>query len=127
MSEARARLDNLPTAYPLLFPDGSLPWGFELGDGWSGLIETLCARIDTILREAPGASIDVRQAKEKFGGLRFYYTLQGVSEPTERAVREAVDLAQMASAHICELCGRPGSLGILDGWLTTQCLACRAL
>lgn len=125
MSEARARLDALPAAYPCLFPSGPLPWGFELGDGWAGLIDTLFARIDTILRDVPGVSIEVLQVKEKFGQLRFYYALHDAAEDTAQAVSQAVELAERASAHICERCGRPGTLQNSTGWLSTQCLACR--
>src|SRR3546814_17127716 len=75
MSEARARLNALPAAYPRLFTRGDLPWGFEVGDGWCQLIETLCARLDAILTPAPGATMTVMQVKEKFGRLRFYSRL----------------------------------------------------
>ncbi len=126
MSEARARLDALPTIYPRLFPKGPLPWGFELSDGWSQIIAMLCARLDTILQGAPGASIEVRQVKEKFGGLRFYYELHGANDETAAAVREAVDLAAATCAHVCEQCGRRSTVEDSGGWLSTLCAACRA-
>ncbi|CAM5377626.1 hypothetical protein [Eoetvoesiella caeni] len=126
MSEARARLDSLPTTYPRLFPKGPLPWGFELGDGWSAIIIALCARLDTILQDAPGASIEVRQAKEKFGGLRFYYELQDADDETAAELREAVSLAEATCAHVCERCGRRGAVEDKSGgWLSTLCSACR--
>lgn len=127
MSEARARLDALPTRYPHFFPSGPLPWGFEVGEGWTSLIETLFARIDTLVHEAPGVSIEILQVKEKFGGLRFYYALNGADEATAQALHEAVDLAAVASTHICERCGRPGDLHNRSGWLGTLCAACAAL
>ncbi|MER1965929.1 hypothetical protein [Castellaniella sp. FW104-7G2B] len=83
MSEARARLDALPNLYPKLFPRGPLPWGFEVSDGWSELVAILYARIDSILREAHGARMQVVQVKEKFGALRFYYRLEGVDVMTQ--------------------------------------------
>ncbi|MBV6272161.1 hypothetical protein KVP09_04400 [Alcaligenaceae bacterium CGII-47] len=126
MSEARARLDALPATYPRLFPKGPVPWGFAVSDGWGHLIETLCARLDTILQDAPGASIEVIQVKEKFGALRFYYSVHHADDSTEQALRQAVDLAARASAHICERCGRPSELTSNDGWYSTVCPACRS-
>ena len=125
MSEARVRLDALPAAYPRVFPRGGVPWGFAVGDGWCQLLEALCARLDTILRESPGSAIAVEQVKEKFGGLRFYYSLRGADDATAEAIREAVKLAKAASERICENCGRPGELRN-DGWLRVLCAACHA-
>lgn len=103
-----------------------MPWGFEHGDGWCELIETLCARLDTILQEEPGALIKVKQVKEKFGGLRFYYNLSGASDELADGIRQAVELAAQASSHICERCGRPGSVETNAGWLSALCANCRA-
>jgi hypothetical protein len=125
MSEARARLDTLPAQYPRLFPRGPLHWGFEVGDGWSDIIVALCARINALLEESPGASLSVKQVKEKFGGLRFYYDLRGANESLIIALDEAVDLAEAACGHACERCGRLGSLDDRSGWLSTLCEACR--
>src|SRR3546814_17654580 len=92
-----------------LFPRGPLPWGFEVSDGWSELVSILCARIDSILREAHGARMQVVQVKEKFGALRFYYELEGADASISGVIREAVALAEAASTHICERCGCPRS------------------
>lgn len=127
MSEERVRLDALPTTYPRVFSTGPLlPWGFEHGDGWCELIETLCARLNTILEEEPGASMSVKQVKEKFGGLRFYYDLYGASDEIADSIRQAVDLAGAASEHICERCGCPSRVEANAGWLSSLCPACRA-
>src|SRR3546814_1306800 len=127
MSEARARLNALPAAYPRLFTRGDLPWGFEVGDGWCQLIETLCARLDAILTQAPGATMTVMQVKEKFGGLRFYYRLFKADDATIDAIREAVALAEAASTRTCERCGRPGAGQNAHGWLSTLCGTCQLL
>lgn len=124
MSEARARLDALPDLYPRLFPEGPLPWGFEVGDGWSGIIVALCARIDTLMKDAPAARMAVVQVKEKFGGLRFYYHLEGADEKLSGEILAAVDLATKVCGHVCERCGRHGSLQNRSGWLGTLCEDC---
>ncbi len=125
MTEDRARLNALPAAYPRLFPKGPLHWGFELGDGWSQVVALLCERLDTILQEAPGASIEVLQVKEKFGGLRFYYSRHGVSDEMATALRDAVELAATASLQICERCGHRGEMQDKAGWLRVVCSVCR--
>lgn len=126
MSEKRVRLDVLPTLYPRLFPTGPLPWGFEHGDGWCNLIETLCARLDTILQAEPCASIRMKQVKEKFGGLRFYYELHDASDEMVNGIRQAVNLAAAASKHICERCASPASVDKKASWLSALCDRCRA-
>src|SRR5690606_27793367 len=80
MSEERVRLDDLHLRYPALFPKGPLMWGFEHGEGWTDLVAGLCQDIDTSLRQDPGARFRVKQVKEKFGALRFYYELHDASD-----------------------------------------------
>lgn len=126
MTEERARLDALPITHPKVFATGPLPWGFEHGDGWLELIAALCARINEILESEPGASMDVRQVKEKFGTLRFYYSLHGASDEVAESISHAVDLAEEASGHICERCGCAAKLQTNTGWWSTLCPSCRA-
>lgn len=128
MTEARARLNALPTLYPRLFPNGPLPWGFEHGDGWSPLISMLCARLDAILQTCPGACLNVLQVKEKFGTLRFYYELSGASDEVADAIDEAVELATAASASLCERCGCKGVTVQKNskGWFSNVCADCRS-
>ena len=121
---ARARLDALPSRYPRLFPKGPLTYGFELGSGWTFLIEVLCERIDTILKDSPSTTMEVVQVKEKFGRLRFYYGLEGADGVVNDALRQAVHAVETASAHCCERCGATGSLDEKGGWLSTRCPNC---
>lgn len=125
MTEVRARLENLPAEYPRLFPNGSLDWGFEHGDGWTQLIITLCQRLEAILQNDQGATLIILQVKEKFGELRFYYQLVGAQNETALLIKEAVDLAKTASTSICQSCGRPGELQNSGGWYSVTCTLCR--
>lgn len=46
--------------------------GFECGDGWYDLIETLCA---CLAQDVDASAVDpilITQVKQKFGGLRVY-------------------------------------------------------
>jgi RNA polymerase-binding transcription factor DksA len=57
----------------------------------------------------------VVQAKEKFGGLRFYIT----SAPQE--VHDLIHKAEEESYHICEECGKKGTLRKDLGWWLVLC------
>lgn len=56
----------------------------------------------------------IRQIKEKFGGLRFYY--DGGDEVIDGAVR----MAEAMASRTCEVCGRPGERRGGD-WIQTLC------
>lgn len=56
----------------------------------------------------------VDQVKEKFGGLRFYYT------GGDDTIRGMVAVAESLSAITCEECGAPGDQ-TSDGWIKTLC------
>lgn len=117
MQELKVLLDR----YPALFTpreDDDMPnvvraWGFECGDGWFSLLDTLCAEI-TAHAQANGLEITVRQIKEKFGALRFY--LGGGDE----FIGGLVSLAGRLSEHVCEECGKPGWMSA-SGWMKVRC------
>lgn len=56
----------------------------------------------------------VRQIKEKFGGLRFYY------DGGDDQVHGMVRMAEAWASTICEQCGQPGKLRG-GGWVQTLC------
>ena len=73
------------------------------------------------LRTVPAAvhQVVVRQVKEKFGTLRFYY--DGGDDKIDGMVR----MAESMSAVICEQCGAPGTVGG-SRWISTLCETHRA-
>jgi hypothetical protein len=84
-------------------------WGFECGDGWFPLIETLMGNIQSHIdwqnKEKQNVhQVTLDQVKEKFGTLRFYY-----SGGDER-IDGMVSLAESLSGRICEGCGNLGSM-----------------
>lgn len=153
--------------YPKIFADRNgdvtetcMAWGFECGDGWYTLIDTLCAAIqNTIdhrnkeiqrctmlndlvyeyahgnrepLQEFAGEHVKLyvkrgieevplaipqvvaSQVKEKYGGLRFYYS------GGDDGIDTMVSFAEMLSERTCETCGAPGKVrGGL--WYYTAC------
>ncbi len=140
-----AHLLRLIDTHPLLFK-GSEPAVFSyVPAGWYGLLDKLCTDIEKALGAEGCADFEVRQVKEKFATLRFYYRL-GESEdvhvdvigPSGRLhfatraepgddadliqrVRELVDKATDASGSTCQKCGAAGSIRNLSGYLVTLC------
>lgn len=88
------------------------------GDGWYGLLRDLCAGIDKVL--SPADKFVVEQIKEKFAGLRFYWTCQGLTEEVHGKIWGLVGVAEEASYKTCEVCGEPG-VARSASWLRTLC------
>ena len=132
--------------YPKLFAQRHLPitqscmgWGLSHGEGWNGIIETLCDQIETHLKnledqgwvilsfgeepETPETKhiyqVEFSQIKSKFGSLRVYY------DGGDETVSELVEKAEEASMRTCEQCGDPANLERLGHWLETMCQPCK--
>jgi hypothetical protein len=114
---------KMETEYPKMF--GEPYGGFAIGAGWFQIIESLCGQIQHHIdwkqeqkekynRGDGCAQVTANQIKEKFGGLRFYYS--GGDDTIDGMVR----MAESWAAHSCETCGAPGySRG--GGWIRTLC------
>lgn len=94
-------------------------WGCECGDGWYSLIYELCNEITRAFElEDKPVSIIIKQVKEKFGKLRFYYTFGDdlLSSVDERdillrsEIKRIVKNFEGRSTNICEICGNDGHL-----------------
>ncbi len=94
-------------------------FGFEVGDGWYGLLRHGLERIAFYLNDtSTPPRFEVCQVKEKFGTLRFY--TYGGNDHIERIV----DGMEFASACICEFCGASGTTRYELSWNHTLCDAC---
>jgi hypothetical protein len=103
----------------------NMRWGFTdrpatredvkacVGPGWGKLLDDLMDDLDKL-----GWNGSVMQVKEKFGGLRFY-----IGSATDE-VFERVAKAEQDSYHICEQCGKDGTLR-RKGWWRTLCEECQ--
>lgn len=78
--------------------------------GWYSLVDPLIKMVEEL-----GGK--VYQMKEKFGGLRFYYSCHDL----DGSFRKMVDQAEEASYTICQECGQPGELDKDGSWLRTSC------
>lgn len=121
----RDELDKqLCEKYPKIFADRYKPahetamcWGFECGDGWYDLIDTLCAEIQWHLdknAKPDTPQFVAMQVKEKFGGLRFY------GHGGDEKIRAFIWFAESMSNKICETCGAPGKRRG-SGWVYVAC------
>lgn len=88
-------------------------YGICTGDGWYKLIYELCVEIQKHADEK-GLQPLALQAKEKFGGLRFY--MRGA----DAAIGESVDKAERLSFQTCEVCGALGERRY-HSWIQTLC------
>ena len=117
MEEYEVFANKMETTYPKMF--AGKYGGFAVGAGWWPIIETLCANIQSHIdwRVKQGqeiAQVEVSQIKEKFGGLRFYYS--GGDDEISGMVRMAEAWADIA----CEECGGIGKRRD-GGWIRTLC------
>jgi hypothetical protein len=115
--EYEAFANKMETQYPKMFAE---PYGgFAVGAGWYPILETLCANIQShidwkVKQGKSIAQVEVNQIKEKFGGLRFYYS--GGDDEISGMVRMAEAWADIA----CEECGAAGKRRS-GGWIRTLC------
>lgn len=116
-------VEDLEKKFPNLFTQ---PYGGVcVGEGWWPIIGALCSQIDSHVKwkqeqkEKYGngdgcPDVTIRQIKEKFGGLRFYY--DGGDDMVDGMVR----MAESWAARSCEECGKPGK-SRSGGWIRTLC------
>ena len=137
----RDELDReLCEKYPKIFAnrhasmiETAMCWGFEHGDGWYQIIDSLCGQIqhhidwhnsqrELLLKNNPHnvkipdevRQVVAAQVKEKFGTLRFYY------DGGDDYISGLVSMAESWSAVACEECGAPGTQNS-RGWIKTLC------
>ncbi len=110
MQMRQALDDLLCQRYPALYAGRhgdtqvtAMGYGFEIGDGWFGIIDALSEVLLTRARVERCPCPEARQVKQKFGSLRFH-----VDAPDKDC--GAIDLAEEMSRRVCEVSGRPGRL-----------------
>lgn len=115
-----------------------MAWGCECGDGWYDIISTVCWMIkqhednirgrkeylekndpEKLSTEPEYFSVKFDQVKEKYGGLRLYFS------GGDDYVEGLVSMAEAFSYKICEICGEKGQPN-KGGWITTLCETCKS-
>lgn len=108
--------DELNKKYARLF--GKHGMYFECQEGWTSILDAYFAVVDHYVRRA--RDYDVRQVKEKYGGLRIIDSVTVRDKAVIAAINEARELAEARSFYVCERCGAPGLLRG-RGWYYTAC------
>ena len=130
-------LDNyLCKKYPLIFKERRLPVsescmgrGFETGDGWFLLIDSLCHSIQHYIDSSnkylpegkqPIPQVVFTQVKEKFGALRIYH------DGGDAYCNGLIDGVEGMSYRTCENCGTfSDDVGrVTKGWIQGLCTEC---
>ena len=93
--------------------------GFSVDEGWWPILESLCANIQSHIdwknkTTEVVAQVTVGQIKEKFGGLRFYYS--GGDDVIDGMVR----MAESWASRSCETCGNRATKQT-TGWIKNLC------
>jgi hypothetical protein len=130
-AEYDAFVKRTEDTYPKMF---ATPYGgFAVSAGWWPILEKLCDNIQSHIDSKNNlrsrllanneydhtipdqvSQVEVHQIKEKFGGLRFYYS--GGDAEISGMVRMAESWAEIA----CEQCGAIGQRRS-GGWIRTLC------
>lgn len=101
-------------------------FGFDCGDGWFTILDTLAIAIRNHIKTygylaEDKVEIKVMQIKEKFGTLCWYYC------GGDETIRGMVGLAECWSEVTCERCGNPGSIDYSRTWQRCLCEKCRKI
>lgn len=120
--------------YPHVSFKGNI--GTYVGPGWWHHLNVCFTQLNELMAQHPNYVFRVVQIKEKFGGLRFYYSVlrRGIDENDDEEVmleddeqtevfnqaHGFIEAAEVACSTTCETCGEPGKLRT-GGWLKTTC------
>ncbi len=95
---------------------------FEINEGWKGLVEEITSKIETINNKySPSSYVRAAQVKQKFGGLRYYISIEDVEEQDVRYVYDMIAEAEKRSFTICEYCGSPANTSRDRPYVETLC------
>jgi len=126
---------ELYSSYPVLFSnkdksvqESCMAWGIETGAGWFDILKSLCYEIKQYEEHLVNESsqrykkdyvpVKFDQIKEKFGGLRIYYS------GGDDFIDGLISMAEAISYKTCESCGNKGKPNE-SGWIVTLCEDCR--
>lgn len=106
----------LDERYPLIFAG---PFrGFEIPDGWLGLLNTTCEQLQAHIDATPGVpQLEALQVKSKFGLMRFY------RQGGDAFCDGVISMSEAVSRTLCELCGNKGTQLKTRGWIIVRCTA----
>lgn len=120
-------INEIIDKYPKIFKDyegnpGRVNW--ECPTGWLKVLDWLCGSIQSYINNInennthlkPIPQVECQQVKEKFAGLRFYYS------GGDDSIEGMVDMAEHICWDTCQNCGSNENVErVGEGWLTTLC------
>lgn len=72
--------------------------------------------------KALNPNYEIHQIKEKFGELRYYIGYNTDDILTHEAMKEAISEAEQKCWQMCEVCGEPGRVAVVNKrYITTVC------
>ena len=125
--------------------ESCMGWGIDCDDGWYDILSSLCWMIkqhednnlsqqewknkqnndfekdlgvSLIGKETEYPPVKFDQIKEKFGGLRVYFS------GGDEYIEGLVSMTEAISYKLCEVCGNKGEAN-KQGWISTLCQAHR--
>ncbi len=141
------KIDALVARFSRLFHDRQPRVWSDLPQGWTELATQLFANLDAMLDDDAAKRFEVIQIKEKYAGLRVYWSLgeeetlvldivgsgsmqrldKGPAKPTALfdRIKARVRQAGEQAATTCQRCGDGGASAGGSGWITTLCDSCR--
>lgn len=106
--------------------DTCMAFGVATGPGWFEIIKSACEKIAKVIEKHPEQSgFRFAQIKEKFGGLRLYYSGTFPSAG-KLEIDEILESAEQEAYKTCEECGAKDDVTTDGpGWILTLCCKCR--
>lgn len=146
-------MENKFEELKLKFPELKFPYYFSTEPGWDTLLEYILAscqkRLEYLKRllkkynlDPSLAEVNIGQVKEKFGGLRFYASInyhndldnedeevrlrfQKDFEEVQNTFYIMISVIESMSYCICEYCGTTQNVTVEGSWVKTLCKDCR--
>lgn len=136
--------NKLYTEYPQFFSNkdkgiqqSCMAWGCDVNNGWYEILNHLCWKIkqhednikwhreylekknpEKLESEPEYFPVKFDQVKEKYGGLRIYFS------GGDDYINGLVSMAEAISYSVCEICGNKGEAN-KSGWISVRCEAHR--
>jgi len=112
--KAEHRIAKLPEPIRDRVAENDPYWCF-IPDGWRDLV----VELDKELRVVDPDYV-LSQCKEKFGGLRYYVDFSDDCEDWQKG-EDIISTYEEISAKTCDVCGNPGQIKSINGWLSARC------
>jgi hypothetical protein len=96
-SDQTGPFKNLIRSYSSIYDE---TFTFCIPQNWLAVIQRLTVQINTLLANHPEYSIEVSDVKEKWGCLRFYYTLEGPEQGYQELDQQIAALIEQADLNI---------------------------